>query len=99
MDLMMANPSPDPPTLSILDGLANLVARHPSTTFIGAHVGCYAQNLAWVGAMLDRCPNLFVGIAARLGELGRQPHIARRFFLKYADLFLFGSNMGPDLAA
>jgi predicted TIM-barrel fold metal-dependent hydrolase len=86
---------PFPTFLHIIGGLANLVERHPKTTFIGAHVGCYAENLAWVGGLLDRCPNFHVDISARIGELGRQPYTARRFFLKYADRILFGSDMGP----
>jgi len=88
---------PFPPFLSIMNALANLVARHPNTTFIGAHAGCYAENLGWVGALLDRCPNFYVDISARIGELGRQPYTARRFFIKYADRILFGSDMGADL--
>ncbi len=92
-------PSPPfPPFLHILEGLANLVARHPKTTFIGAHVGCYAENLAWVGALLDRCPNFYVDISARIGELGRQPYTARRFFIQYADRILFGLDEHPDPA-
>jgi predicted TIM-barrel fold metal-dependent hydrolase len=87
---------PFPPFMHIIAGLASLVARHPRTTFIGAHVGCYAENLGWVGALLDRCPNFFVDISARIGELGRQPYTARRFFLQYADRILFGSDMGPE---
>ena len=90
---------PFPPFLHILNGLAKLVERHPQTIFIGAHVGCYAEDLAWVGALLERCPNFFVDISARIGELGRQPYTARRFFLKYADRILFGSDMGPDVEA
>jgi predicted TIM-barrel fold metal-dependent hydrolase len=86
---------PFPPFLHIVEGLAALVGRHPHTTFIGAHVGCYAENLAWVAALLDRCPNFHVDISARLGELGRQPYTARHFFLQYADRILFGSDMGP----
>ena len=89
---------PYPPFLHILAGLANLVARHPRTTFIGAHVGCYAENLGWVGSLLERCPNFYVDISARIGELGRQPYTARRFFLQYADRILFGSDMGPQPA-
>jgi hypothetical protein len=51
-------PSPPfPPFEEIIEQLANLVTRHPQTTFIGAHVGCYAENLTWVGQLLDRCPN------------------------------------------
>jgi predicted TIM-barrel fold metal-dependent hydrolase len=49
-----------------------------------------------VGALLDRCPNYYVDISARIGELGRQPYTSRRFFLQYADRILFGSDMGPD---
>jgi predicted TIM-barrel fold metal-dependent hydrolase len=91
-------PSPAyPPFLSILEGLANLVARHPRTIFIGAHAGCYAEDLAWVEVMLDRCPNYYVDISARLGELGRQPYSARHFFIRYAERILFGSDFGPDL--
>ncbi len=91
-------PSPPFPSfISILEALARLVERHPRTTFIGAHVGCYAENLRWVGALLDRCPNFYVDIAARLGELGRQPYSARRFFQQYADRILFGIDAGADL--
>ncbi|KAB8141853.1 amidohydrolase family protein [Chloroflexia bacterium SDU3-3] len=92
-------PSPPfPPFLSILEALARLVERHPGTDFVGAHVGCYAENLGWVGALLDRCPNFYVDISARIAELGRQPYSARRFFLRYADRILFGLDAGIDLA-
>ena len=77
-----------------IDGLG----RKGDTSSAGI-VGCYAEDLAWVGALLERCPNFFVDISARIGELGRQPYTARRFFLHYADRILFGSDMGPDLAA
>ncbi len=86
---------PFPPFLHIIEGLASIVTRHPHTTFVGAHVGCYAENLGWVGTMLDRCPNFHVDISARIGELGRQPYTARNFFLRYSDRILFGSDMGP----
>ncbi len=90
-------PSPPyPPFISILEDLARLIERHPGTTFIGAHVGCYAENLDWVGALLDHCPNYFIDISGRIGEIGRQPYTARRFFLKYSDRILFGSDFGPD---
>ena len=87
---------PFPSFMSIMESFANLVERHPNTVFIGAHVGCYAENLGWVGALLDRCPNFYVDISARIGELGRQPYTARHFFIQYADRVLFGSDMGPD---
>jgi predicted TIM-barrel fold metal-dependent hydrolase len=91
--------SPFPPFMHSLEGVAARVSRHAKTTFIGAHVGCYAENLGWVGALLERCPNFYVDISARIGELGRQPYSARRFCLNYADRILFGSDMGPNPAA
>jgi predicted TIM-barrel fold metal-dependent hydrolase len=89
---------PFPAFMEIMAAFKNLVKRHPATVFIGAHVGCYAENLAWVGRMLDECPNYAIDISARLGELGRQPYTARRFFIQYQDRILFGSDMSPDLA-
>ncbi|MEZ4666414.1 MAG: amidohydrolase family protein [Anaerolineae bacterium] len=93
-------PSPPFPSfMSILDAFANLVSNHPNTTFIGAHVACYSENLGWVSALLERCPNLYVDFSARIGELGRQPYSARRFFIKYADRILFGTDSGPEVDA
>jgi predicted TIM-barrel fold metal-dependent hydrolase len=85
-----------PPFDELLAGFGRLVARHPRTTFVGAHVGCAAEDLGLVGRLLDENPNLNVDIAARLGELGRQPYSARAFFLRYADRILFGVDMAPD---
>jgi predicted TIM-barrel fold metal-dependent hydrolase len=87
---------PHPPFMHILNGLRNLVKRHPNTTFIGAHVGCYGENLGWVGQMLEECPNYYIDISARIGELGRQPYTARKFFIQYQDRILFGLDAGPS---
>ena len=83
---------PFPPFLTIMEQFADVVARHPGTDFVGAHVGCYAENLRWVSELLDRCPNFYVDISARISELGRQPYSARDFFLTYADRILFGTD-------
>jgi predicted TIM-barrel fold metal-dependent hydrolase len=90
---------PFPPFTEIMNGFKNLVMRHKNTTFIGAHVGCYGENLGWVGQMLEGCPNYYIDISGRLGELGRQPYSARNFFIQYQDRILFGSDMSPDLDA
>lgn len=90
---------PFPAFLSILEALRRLILRHPATTFIGAHVGCYAENLGWVARLLDDAPNFYIDFGARIGELGRQPYSARRFFLRYADRILFGTDCAPDIEA
>jgi predicted TIM-barrel fold metal-dependent hydrolase len=84
---------------SILLAFGRLLARHEKTTFIGAHVGCAAEDLALVARMLDSNPNYHVDIAARLAEIGRQPHTSRAFFIRYADRILFGTDEPPDPAA
>ena len=85
-----------PPFDDLLAAFGRLVARHPGTAFVGAHVGCAAEDLGLVGRLLDENPNLGVDIAARLGELGRQPYSARAFFLRHADRILFGVDLEPD---
>ena len=70
----------------------NLFAKHPKTIFINAHMGWMAHDLQALGTMLDRMPNLNVEFAAILGELGRQPRNAKRFFIKYQDRILFGKD-------
>ncbi len=87
-----------PPFDTLLAAFGRLVARHPATTFVGAHVGCAAEDLDLVGRLLDANPNLSIDLAARLGELGRQPYTTRAFMLRYADRILFGVDMAPDPA-
>jgi predicted TIM-barrel fold metal-dependent hydrolase len=78
----------------LLEALNRVIERHPKTTFISAHVASNAEDLRAVGQWLDRYPNLYVEIASRIAELGRQPFTARRFLLKYQDRVLFGTD-GP----
>jgi predicted TIM-barrel fold metal-dependent hydrolase len=80
----------------IIAAFERVVARHPDTTFVGAHVGCASEDLALVSGMLDRNPNLYVDISARISELGRQPYSAREFFLRYRERILFGTDFGFD---
>ncbi len=84
-----------PSFIEPIEAQLRVVARHPNTTFISAHVLSYAENLKYVGAALDKYPNLYVDIAERIGELGRQPYATRRFITKYADRVLFGIDIPP----
>jgi predicted TIM-barrel fold metal-dependent hydrolase len=88
-----------PPFDELIDALEAVVARHPETTFIGAHVGCAAEDLERVGRMLASYPNWYVDIAARIAELGRQPYSTRDFILRWPDRVLFGTDAAPDPAA
>ncbi len=76
-----------------------IIERHPGTIFIGAHMGNLPEELGKVGIWLDTYPNFYVDIDARISELGRQPYTARKFFIKYQDRVLFGTDTPPNAEA
>lgn len=76
-----------------------LLARHPNTNFIGAHFGMDPENLDAVAHLLDTYPNYYVDMSSVVQELGREPYSARRFFIKYQDRILFGTDGGYGLSA
>jgi predicted TIM-barrel fold metal-dependent hydrolase len=86
---------PFPQRQELLDQLHRVIARHPKTTFINTHFGNNAEDLASVADKLDKYPNMYIDIDARISELGRQPYTARRFILKYQDRIMFGTDTPP----
>ena len=78
-----------------------VVERHPKTTFVCLHVANHPENLDDVSEWLRRYPNMHCEIAARLGELGRQPRRAAKFFEDFQDRIMFGTDaqagIGPGL--
>jgi predicted TIM-barrel fold metal-dependent hydrolase len=76
-----------------------VIGRHPKTTFICAHFANDGEDLAEVGRWLDTYPNMYIDIDARIHELGRVPYSARRFFIKYQDRIMFGTDTQPSAEA
>lgn len=85
-----------PTNAELLAARDRVIARHPGTQFIVLHVGNFAEDLEHVSVLLDRFSNVTVDIAARISELGRQPRAAKRFFEKYQDRILFGTDAIPN---
>jgi hypothetical protein len=79
-----------------LEARNRVFARHPKTQFIALHVGNNAENLASVSECLERFPNIHVEIGARIGELGRQPRTTRKFFDRFQDRILLGTDAVPN---
>ncbi len=73
----------------------NMHARHPKTRFVNAHLAMLYYDMDKVTALLDKYPNADVEISATVQDLGRAPLMIRKFFLKYQDRFLFGSDGNP----
>jgi predicted TIM-barrel fold metal-dependent hydrolase len=69
-----------------------LIARHPRTTWILAHLGWHANDLGRLGKMFDANPKLYAEVGAVLYDIGRQPRTAHDFFVKYQDRLLFGKD-------
>ena len=78
----------------LLEQRNRVIARHPGTTFIGAHVGMYYERLDIVDAWLDHFPNFYVDTAASIVQLGSHPlDQVRAFFSKHQDRIVFGTDL------
>jgi len=84
-----------PSNAELIAARNRMMARHPKTQFVALHFGNFSEDLQNVAENLDRYPNMSVDMAARIGELGRQPFTARRFFDKYQDRILFATDATP----
>lgn len=80
-----------PSNMELQEARRRVMRRHPRTQFVCLHVA-NSENLPYVAECLDSHPNMHVDIAARIGELGRQPRMARKFFDKYQDRIVFGTD-------
>ncbi len=67
-----------------------MLAKHPNTTWVLAHMSWYTQDLARLGRLFDEHPNVHGELGAVLYDLGRQPRFAKAFFEEYQDRILFG---------
>ena len=84
-----------PSRQELLKKLERVIASHPETIFISVHVGNDVENLQNVSRLLDRYPNMWVDISARVAGLGRQPNLSRKFFRNHPDRVIFGSDLPP----
>jgi predicted TIM-barrel fold metal-dependent hydrolase len=76
--------------------LENAVKRHPRTVFIACHFANCEYDLNKLGALLDKYPNLYADIAARYAETAPIPRFVKKFYERYQDRLLYGTDMGLD---
>lgn len=83
---------PEPSWEQLIAEQLNVFRKHPETTFIAAHLAWMGNDLARLGRTLDSLPNMNVGLGAVIYEPGRQPRLAREFFLRHQDRILMGKD-------
>ncbi len=77
----------------LLVALDRVIERHPQTTFVCVHFANNAEEIDWVEQALDRRPNMYADLAARLPEVGRHdPEKVRRLFVKHQDRIVFATD-------
>jgi uncharacterized protein len=88
------------PSIVGLSGMVDIfektLARHRNTTFIACHFMNLDYDLAQLGEVLERNPNLYADISARYAETGPIPRFAAQFYEKHADRLVYGTDMGFD---
>ncbi|MGO8701938.1 MAG: amidohydrolase family protein [Limisphaerales bacterium] len=80
----------------LLGTLERAVRKHPGTVFVACHLANCSYDLAKVGALLDKYPNLYADISARYAETATIPRATAKFYLKYQDRLVYGTDMGPN---
>jgi uncharacterized protein len=78
----------------LLKTLEGAVMRHPKTTFVVCHFANCSHDLNLLAAMFDKYPNLYADISARYAETAAIPRFVARFYEKYQDRLVYGTDMG-----
>ncbi|MFX1253859.1 MAG: amidohydrolase family protein [Promethearchaeota archaeon] len=78
-----------------LQELETVIARHPKLKILGAHFGAQSEHLSNLGRWFDKYPNFYVDTSSArwmAREFAKQKDLVIRFFTKYADRILFGTD-------
>jgi predicted TIM-barrel fold metal-dependent hydrolase len=82
----------------MVDILERTVQKHRKTTFIACHFANLDYDLARLGELLEKNPNLYADISARYAETATIPRFASQFYSQHADRLVYGTDMGFDPA-
>jgi uncharacterized protein len=80
----------------MIDIFERTLTRHRNTTFIACHFANLDYDLARLGNVLDRNPNLYADVSARYAETAPIPRFAAAFYAQHADRLVYGTDMGFD---
>jgi len=77
----------------------NVLARHPRLKIIFAHFYFLSADLPRAAALLDRYEDVYLDLAPgveMLYNMSKNTDEARKFFIKYSDRILFGTDITGD---
>ena len=80
----------------LMETFENAVRENPNAIFIACHYLNMTHDLPRLGALLDKYPNMYFDISARVAESAHTPRATREFLIKYQDRCLFGTDNGMD---
>ena len=80
----------------LMETFENAVRENPNTIFIACHYLNMNHDLPRLGALLDKYPNMYMDISARVAESAHTPRATREFLIKYQDRVLFGTDNGME---
>ena len=81
----------------VMNQRSRMFRRRRDVTFVAVHFGELAHDLRGAESLLREHPNVYLDIAQRIDELGRQPRAARAFLIRWSDRILYGTDGLPDL--
>jgi uncharacterized protein len=80
----------------MIDIFERTLAKHRGATFIACHFANLDYDLARLGEMFERNPNLYADISARYAETAPIPRFTSKFYMKHANRLVYGTDMGFD---
>jgi predicted TIM-barrel fold metal-dependent hydrolase len=78
-----------------------MLTKHPTLTFVGAHLASLEWSVDELAKRLDQFPQMSVDLAARMPHLQQQASASRekvrKFFIDYQDRLIYGTDqaVGP----
>ncbi len=80
-----------------LQHLAHALASHPHNIFIACHFANQITDLAELGKLFDKYPNIYADISDRYAEMATIPRYVKAFIQRHQDRILYGTDMGFGL--
>ncbi|MBR1426535.1 MAG: amidohydrolase family protein [Paludibacteraceae bacterium] len=80
----------------LINSFENAVRDNPATIFIACHYLNMNHDLPRLASLLDKYPNMYFDISARVAESAHTPRATRDFLIRYQDRVLFGTDNGTE---